>query len=875
MKKVIITILFGLFVFTLNATVIDIPDDYSTIQEGINAVTNGDTVLVQPGTYVENINYNGKNITVASLFLTTQDTSYISQTIIDGNSSGSVVTFENGEDTTAVLNGFTIQNGNAVSGGGIYCENSSPLITYSFLTNNAGVEYGGGIYCNSSNAKIIYVTIQNNSTNYGGGLSCNNSNIYVENVEIKNNFANAYGGGIYCYLESEATFKSVLLSNNSSLNYGGGICCWHCSDPILENLTISKNSASYGGGCYSRGTSYPILRNCIVSDNNADYGINVHSGSPKIEYCDFFNNGIGNFYGTSDSIGVNVTTNINGDSCDIFYNIQIDPLFIDLENNNFNLSENSPCIDAGDPDTIYTDPDGSISDIGTYYYYQTKADFEANITNGCNPLKVDFMNKSFGILAGWNWDFQNDGIIDSYEKNPSYTYNDTGIYSVKLMVFDSTKTDTLVKEDYITVYLNPEPVIMVNPDSLYFGNVCVDSTATLPLWVHNYGATDLEVSNILCSTDKFTISLPQTKDISFTVSSLDSQQVNIHFTPVDTVDYTANLIFFSNDPDNGMLLTDVYGTGYEFYAQFGTDQTTGDVPLEVTFMDSSAGDIVSWHWDFGDGDSSTVQNPVHSYQYDGVYDVSLTVQDNYHSNTITKTDYITAIGHPEIYTPDSLGFEYGVVYLSDVSGDSIIVIENTGTDTVLVSDVSFINDTNGFHYTYDNLGNPLSPNCLDTLYVNFEPLLVQTYEDTILITNNSENKPLLKIPLYGIGEYVPPAPPTGVTISIDSLNAVITWNPVDTTIYGTPITPDGYIILYSEIPDEEYYWFLAFTTQVSYTHFDVAQYRDHMYYKVVAYKDFGRNNTIFLNNLTDSKKRMSWIELRDLLSRRKIKKTGL
>ena len=125
MKKIIITILFSLFVCVLNATTINIPTDYSTIQAGINAATNGDTVLVQIGTYIENINFNGKNITVASQYLTTQDTSYISQTVIDGNSSGSVVTFESGEDSTAIIIGFTLNNGRSRKGGGIECSSSS------------------------------------------------------------------------------------------------------------------------------------------------------------------------------------------------------------------------------------------------------------------------------------------------------------------------------------------------------------------------------------------------------------------------------------------------------------------------------------------------------------------------------------------------------------------------------------------------------------------------------------------------------------------------------------------------------------------------------------------------------------------------------
>ena len=325
-----------------------------------------------------------------------------------------------------------------------------------------------------------------------------------------------------------------------------------------------------------------------------------------------------------------------------------------------------------------------------------------------------------------------------------------------------------------------------------------------------------------------------------------------------------------------MLLTDVYGTGYEFYADFGASPLTGDAPLEVTFTDSSVGDIQSWHWEFGDGDTSTVQNPTHTYQYDGFYTVSLTVQDNYHSNTLTQERYINVIGHPLISSPDTLGIYFGIVYLSDVSGDSLVVIQNVGTDTVIVSGLCFIDSTGVFNYSYANLGNPILPTELDTIFVNFEPPIysgAMNYRDTLLIGNNSENKPELKIPLYGIGEYVPPAPPTGVQISIDSVNAVITWNPVDTTIYGTPITPDGYIVLYNETPyeDDQYFYYLDFTPDTTYTHTYVAQYRDQMYYKVVAVKNYRCDLVDILANISKDRNNITWFEIKTLLDKKRNK----
>jgi len=152
-------------------TIINVPADYPTIQAGIDVASDGNTVLVQPGTYVENINYNGKNITVGSLFLTTQDTSYISQTIIDGDSLDSVVKFESGEDSTAVLTGFSIIHGYSSNGGGIYCYNySSPSLENVTITGNSA-NTGGGIYYGwSPSPSLENVTITGNSANTGGGI---------------------------------------------------------------------------------------------------------------------------------------------------------------------------------------------------------------------------------------------------------------------------------------------------------------------------------------------------------------------------------------------------------------------------------------------------------------------------------------------------------------------------------------------------------------------------------------------------------------------------------------------------------------------------------------------------------------------------------
>ncbi|MCK4652903.1 MAG: hypothetical protein KAU01_00485, partial [Candidatus Cloacimonetes bacterium] len=200
MKTLFLIFNFILLSTFLHSATINIPADYATIQAGIDASTNADTVLVQPGTYVENINYNGKLITLGSLYVTTQDTAYISSTIIDGNAGGRVVTFENGEDSTTVLCGFTITNGLADDGGGVYCCNgTNPKLESLRIIGNTANSYGGGIYCsNVCNPSLKNITISGNIADYGGGISCASSSPNLKNVEITGNNASYYGGAINC-----------------------------------------------------------------------------------------------------------------------------------------------------------------------------------------------------------------------------------------------------------------------------------------------------------------------------------------------------------------------------------------------------------------------------------------------------------------------------------------------------------------------------------------------------------------------------------------------------------------------------------------------------------------------------------------------------
>ncbi len=338
-----------------SATIINVPDDYPTIQQGIDASLDGDTVLVQPGTYIENINFSARNIVVGSLFLTTGDASYISSTIIDGNSWGSVVIFEYGEDSRAVIAGFTIQNGFSYNGGGIYCSYSSPGIRSNSIRDNVASNEGGGIYCHYSDSHISGNFIFGNQVfpqySSGGGIHCRNSNVLISDNVISQNSTTHIGGGIYCEGE-ELTITSNVISGNIALSGGGGIYCTADAamitynvihgntseymgggiisafgDPAIINNTVTQNLAVEGGGIYCY-ESNPVILNCICWADSASGQVSeifLDGGSqPDVTYCDV--------QGGWDGEG----------------NIDCDPEFCDPENGNFYLQESSCCIGAGE-----------------------------------------------------------------------------------------------------------------------------------------------------------------------------------------------------------------------------------------------------------------------------------------------------------------------------------------------------------------------------------------------------------------------------------------------------------------------------------------------------------------------------------------------
>jgi parallel beta-helix repeat protein len=365
---------------------------YTSIQAAINAAGPGDTVLVHDGTYMENINFLGKAITVKSV-------NGAARTIINANGSGRGVTFNHNEGSGSVLDGFTITNGFAAgaAGGGIQCVSSSPTIANCIIIGNRAGFYGGGISCESSSSPTITNCLINGNTAFlGGGIFCKDSSSpTVTNCTISGNTGTAHSGGIGCDVGCSPIITNCIISGNTA-GSGGGIYSY-LSSPIIVNCTISGNTATNGGGIYCEPSSSSSVKNTILWGNVPNEIYLAGESSITVTYSDVDQNGYAGIHG----------------------NIRLAPLFVDPANGDFRLQPTSPCIDAGTSDGApLTDMAGNPrfdppgipnTGGGTYPYYDMGALEYAAPVISLAPASKDFGNVNVDSTASQVFTISNVG----------------------------------------------------------------------------------------------------------------------------------------------------------------------------------------------------------------------------------------------------------------------------------------------------------------------------------------------------------------------------------------------------------------------------------------------------------------------------------
>ena len=321
---------------------------------------------------------------------------------------GSHVTVSN----SSILRNHTIHRGGGLHlREGSYLSISNSTISYNQNSFNSEPKIGGGIYATSSDTLIVTNCIFSN--NIAGPLTGNDSKggaigmaqygsggyVNISGSTFIDNSADYEGGAIYLN-STTAELNNNYFRGNSSIYEGVALSVDNCSLEVLHNIfdrnicllpmimqgtvIIDGNSSTFFDHCnfYNNGlaftdiifilsgTSSLVMKNSVFSHQPNALAMYLSGSNVSVEHCDFYNN-LGNFTGSVPAgLGTISSTNTNGDPCDTFYNIFLDPLYIDPANGDFHLTENSPCIDAGDPASPL-DSDGTITDMGAYYFDQT------------------------------------------------------------------------------------------------------------------------------------------------------------------------------------------------------------------------------------------------------------------------------------------------------------------------------------------------------------------------------------------------------------------------------------------------------------------------------------------------------------------------
>ncbi len=376
MKKVQMLSLAAMFlvlnVSWSSASVIHVPDDRPTIQQGINAAMSGDTVIVADGTYTgaenRNLDFGGKAITVMSA-------DGPESCVIDCEYEGRGFYFNNGEDDSSILKGITIKHGIESYGGGITCISASPVIDNCILDGNSALIMDGpAFYAEYSSAVIKNCIMRNNSSDYGVAVLCQQSSVHIIDCKIYDNYTPTGDASVLEFI----FYCDVRIDGTEIYNNVGKGVLGQFSDITMNNCLIAGNSHSYGtAGIYCYCDSTLTASNCTIVDNSNEglgkgSGLRLSSGSVMtLNDCIIWGNECPDGSQIALYFEVNPTTlnisycDVQGGQSDIFVdsgctlnwgagNIDQSPLFVTGPCDDYYLSQltagqpfNSPCVNAG------------------------------------------------------------------------------------------------------------------------------------------------------------------------------------------------------------------------------------------------------------------------------------------------------------------------------------------------------------------------------------------------------------------------------------------------------------------------------------------------------------------------------------------------
>ena len=626
-------------------------------QAAVDMASSGDVIKVAAGTYSEvstragntQVLYLGKSVTIQGGYtpIDWDDANPTSNlTTLDAKGEGRVLYVMG--DTGPIVEGLRITGGDAAGLGG------GPL----------GWDAGGGIYIVNASATIRGCQIYSNTAAYGGGLYLSHSATTLTRSTLLSNTASDVGGGLFLSY-SDATLSNNVLAGSKADRLGSGLYIeW--SSPSLLHTTIVRNTGNDSSGVYVGNNTTVALTNTILANHTV--GVAVTAGSTAVMEGTLWH---GNEQDTNGA-GTILTGTVN---------VIGDPAFIAPDAGNYHIGIDSNARDAGVNTSIIHDLDSELRpacgayDIGADEWMPSPptASFISSSPDWMGQKTV-FTNTT--VVTGcvsYSWDFGDGDMTTTI--NPIHSYTLPGVYTVALTAANDTRIDTLT--DTVTVYSAPTasftgyPTDGTRPLTVTF----ISTAATTPLGdptpIYLWDFGDGETSTLVSPT---------------------------HIYP------TAGVYSVALAVENAAGRHTLTRTGYisvnpvSVQADFTAWPTRGAVPMTVDFTNTSTGDYVTSLWDFGDGSTSTDQNPSHTYPLSGTYPVSLTVSGPGGTDTRFRDDVITTYHTCHVRLNDDTTEYLSVQAAVDASTSSSDIVKVAGICTTVssrqnVTQVVFISKT--------------------------------------------------------------------------------------------------------------------------------------------------------------------------------------
>jgi len=518
-------------------------------------------------------NNKGYSIYGSGISMIINSSPEISYCNITGNGhSNSTGTIYCGNGSSALISHCMITRNEGIRGGGIFVDTGgNPVISNSTISDNIAYN-GGGIYFSNGSSGTISDCIINadsttNASNTKGGgilISSSSGKFIIRNSTISNCWS-AYGGsGVHIDDADSVLITGTIFENNVCTWEEGSIYSANCANLLIDHCNFVKNRCNMlAGGITLNGNTNLTLTNSIFRNQVYRDIIFANYSSASVSYCNFYGSLSGPFIQPPTGLGTLVQTNANGDSCDVFYNIYLDPLFVDFAGGDYHLTENSPCIDAGDPASPL-DPDNTVTDMGCYFFDQrapflTLSDsllnFGSVFLGNQADLLLTFYNTGsdtlllYNIFSGstvflTNWNPAHNLILpaDSMEITVTFTPQDTIPVSDTLHIENNHQLRLVLLTG--EGMMQPQPVIALSDTLLDFGSVLIGQSADSLFTIYNLGSDTLTINNITNNHTAFSTNYYPADSL---IMPGDSLAILITFTPADTFSIHDTLFIYNND----------------------------------------------------------------------------------------------------------------------------------------------------------------------------------------------------------------------------------------------------------------------------------------------------------------------------------------